>query len=171
MNIAEALKDSAHAEVVDEAAGMVWRIQKVTNVDLLNAGARHLIANLPKPDTTGDQPGEPDPVERIEEMKAVMGEATFWCVASVVAARKADAEAFEAIRIVREEAEEDTSAQPPRLWIERLPMKTRGSILAAAQHITMEKEGLTQVVNSFRGGSKPAPARGRAGKKVRKNAP
>lgn len=167
MSIADELKAASLGEV--ECDGLRFQVRKIVSRELLAVGARHMVATLAKREGDDYAP-ETEQEHILAQQLAVLSEADLWCVASVVATRRTEADPWEPLRIVGAEADEDLSASPPRLWVEALPMKARGAILHAATALTMGREG-SATIDSFRRGSEPAVAGGGTGEAVREVAP
>ena len=163
MSIFDELKAANFGEV--ECDGLTYRIRKVNSRDLLAVKARHLAATMAHREGEEWAP-ETDPAAIAAMESANLAEADRFAQASVVGVRRTEAPDWEPLRIVADEADEDLTAQPVRMWVETLPIRVRVAIAAAAGALTLTAEG-SRVVNSFRGGSVDPAAGGGAGEAVR----
>lgn len=168
MGFADTIAAAALREV--EAGGAYWRIRNVTTHDLIMVGLP-MLARLPSvvEGEVAEVEGKAEAAALMEPgaMMEMVGFQQAIVCAGVLAGRTSPDDAWEPIRIVRAEGDEDRAASPPRLCVESLDADTRNALWGEIMAFSTDNGRLAKAMETFRDGPEHAAGARPNGKKVR----
>ncbi len=146
MNLASRLQQSAQADI--QAAGLWWRVRKITSADMVEAGRPMFVAahvDFRDAETVARVVAEnmASPAKAVEGMRFLEAVA----VAGLVACSE-DGATWEALRLVLDPRQEEPGAS--RLHVSSLPPGAVEAIAARVLHLTTDGGAASERLGSFR---------------------
>lgn len=146
MNLASMIAQAAQADV--QAAGLWWRVRKITSADMVEAGRPMFVAahvDFRDQDAVARTVSEnmASPAKAVEGMRFIEAVA----VAGLIAC-SADGQTWEALRLVLDPNKEEPGAS--RLHVGSLPPGAVEAIAAKVLHLTTDGGAASERLGSFR---------------------